>query len=135
MKPEFSPQIFKKNPPYIKFLETLCSGSRVVPRGWMNGQMDTLTDMPKLRATFCNFANMPKNTKQPSKTALTRKTDQHTIIKTYTTKSITSEFTSYMTISFKKFSANFLNIKIHQMSEQNVYVRMLLMLLESVPYC
>jgi len=55
----------------------------------MDGHMDRLTDMPKLSVTIWNIANTPKNAKQPSKTALTRKTDRHTIIKTYTTKSIT----------------------------------------------
>jgi len=50
---------------------------------------DGKTDRHAKVVTFCNFANMPKDTKQSSKTALTRKTDQHTVIKTYTTKSIT----------------------------------------------
>jgi hypothetical protein len=68
----------------------------------MDEWTDGLTNMPKLIVTVCNFANTSKNTKQASKTALTRKTDQHTIIETYTTKSITQEFIPYKTNSFKE---------------------------------
>jgi len=48
--------IFKKYS-NIKLHEKVSSMSQVVPRG----HMDRQTDMTQLIATFCNFANMPKN--------------------------------------------------------------------------
>jgi hypothetical protein len=52
MKFEFSRQIFDKSSS-IKFYQNPSNGSRVVPCGQ--------TDMTKLRVTFRNFANAPKN--------------------------------------------------------------------------
>jgi len=56
MKLEFSQQIFKK---YIKFHENPFSGSQVVPCVQIDGRMDRQTDMTKLIASLCNFANAP----------------------------------------------------------------------------
>ena len=41
----------------MNFHENLSSGSGVVPCG----QTDSWADIMKLRVTFCDFANVPKN--------------------------------------------------------------------------
>ena len=56
MKHEFSPPIFEGSL-NIKFNQNPSSGSRVFPKG----QTDAQTDMTELIATFCNFADAPKN--------------------------------------------------------------------------
>jgi hypothetical protein len=56
MKFEYSLQIFEKCSD-IKFHENLSSGSRVVPCGLTEGQID----ITKLIVAFRNFANEPKN--------------------------------------------------------------------------
>jgi hypothetical protein len=55
----FSPQILKK-PINIKFHENLSSGSRVLPCGRTEGQIDTT----KTAAAFRNFANAQKKRKK-----------------------------------------------------------------------
>ena len=40
MKLDFPEQIFKKKYAYVKFHENLCSGSQVIPCGWIDGQTD-----------------------------------------------------------------------------------------------
>ena len=54
-QPEFSKQDFKK-PSNIKFHENLSSGSRVVPCGRKDGQVD----MTKPIFALCNFAKEPE---------------------------------------------------------------------------
>jgi hypothetical protein len=56
MKLEFPREFFEKLS-NIKFHEIPSSGSQVVSCGWTDGQ----TDMTKLRASFRNFENAPKN--------------------------------------------------------------------------
>jgi hypothetical protein len=70
MKLELSLQIFEKYT-NIKFQENPSSGSRVVPSGRTDGQMERRTatqregwiDMTKLIIVFLNFAEVLKNNK------------------------------------------------------------------------
>ena len=63
MKLKFSWQTFKKSS-NIKCYQNPSSESRVVACGQADRWTDGWTDMTTLIATFCNFANMPKNDKK-----------------------------------------------------------------------
>jgi len=61
MKLEFSRQVFEKYSK-TKLYENPSSGSRVVPCGRTDGQLDKQRGMTNLIFAFRNFANAPKNT-------------------------------------------------------------------------
>jgi len=63
MKLEFPRRIFKKYS-NMKFHENPSRGSRVVPRGRMDGRTDGRTDVTMLTLAFRNFSNAPKKIKQ-----------------------------------------------------------------------
>jgi hypothetical protein len=59
MKREFCRHILEKNL-NMKFYQNIFTGSRVVPLGRTDGQVDERTDTTKLIVALCNFANSPR---------------------------------------------------------------------------
>jgi hypothetical protein len=53
------PAHFTKNDSYIKFHENASSGSRVFPRGRMDGRTYEQTNMTELIVAFRNFVDAP----------------------------------------------------------------------------
>jgi hypothetical protein len=107
MKVEFSSQTFKKYS-NIKFHSNLSTGSRAVPYGQIN--------MTKLKVTFHNFVNAPKNDKaKPNLSALNKEVTKFRCISfTYTTCLTQSkELTQKNTMSWSIYRLNSINVLLY----------------------